>query len=255
MKTTLGMTLGTTLAALVAACGGSVTSLESSTSGAGGGSAANGTGATNGSVAATNGATTGTGTTTGTGGACAGFADEASQVGPILVRFFNDTGMDVFVPGNCSDVDYTIDAAQGPADVSYVYDPSCLQTCEDLQTEPPYACGACAPLVYFIPPGGALETTWNGTGLRYGVSMPAPCYAYPGPGTCSQVVAADSGTYRASAIGWSDCPDCMCNDDGGCFGTGSGLQAYADVTEFQLPGAMTIDVVFGICAFGCAGGG
>jgi len=124
-------------------------------------------------------------------------------------------------------------------------------------TSPPFACGAdCALTSYLVPPGGSHDFVWNGTGLRQGVQMPAACFFQSnGSGTCSQVVAAKPGKYQVQAMGYSACEtNCMCNEDGQCFGQATGLQAYADPVTFDFPSTAVVEVVFGVCAFGCAGG-
>jgi len=204
------------------------------------------------------GTTTGSGGTTassGTGGLCEGFADEMGTAA-VTVRFRNETGLPIYLPSLCSGVSYSITPTGGSDGTSYRYDGSCLQTCEDLQTDFPIACGPCAPTSYLVPAGSSLDVAWDGTGLRPGAQMPAACFAAPDSGgTCSQVVAAPSGTYRAEAMGFEACgAECTCNAEGVCNGQPSGLQAYADPVMFDFPAAGLVEVVFGVCAFGCAGG-
>src|SRR5438045_1620475 len=76
-------------------------------------------------------------TPTGAGGACAAFADQAGP-GHVTVRFRNDSGQPIYLPANCSEPEFQITPFGGDASVDYHYDKSCLQTCQDLQTEPKY---------------------------------------------------------------------------------------------------------------------
>lgn len=89
--------------------------------------------------------------------------------------------------------------------------------------------------------------------------MPAQCFAFPQAGnTCSQIVAAPTGTYRVDVMGYAECGNgeeaCVCHDGGECEGQAIGATAYPDPATFEFPGAGQVDVVFGVCAFGCAGG-
>src|SRR6476646_2177049 len=121
---------------LIAGCSGSV---ETDPPGSGG------SGGTSSSTSTTGEPTAGsTAASTGSGGLCAGF-DDAKSAGTVTVRFHNNTGMPVYLPSMCSGVDYTIKPTSGDDGVTYNFDQSCLQTCFDLQTQPPFACGACAP--------------------------------------------------------------------------------------------------------------
>ena len=235
--------------ALAAGCGSSVADDDEAAAGSGasgsGGSGSGGSG------------------NAGTGGndQCAAFADEQGSA-QVTVRFRNDSPMPIYLPGNCDFVQYGIRPSSGDDGVAYGYDPSCLQTCEGLQTEPAYACAAdaCAPTSWHLPPGGTHDVTWAGTGLRQ-ENMPAACY-YEGEsfgGSCSRVIAAEPNTYRVEINGFMSCesftesPECECDASGQCFGTAAGAQALADVSEFAHPSTPLVEVVFGPCAFGCPG--
>ncbi len=215
----------------VAGCGSSV---ETGSTGSGGGSTTSGS--------------------TGSGGACAAYTDQAGA-GKVTVHFLNKTGQPVYLSGTCAgSFSYSITNIGG-ADAAYVYDGSCLQTCADLQKEPPFACGPCLPQAIRLDPGAVRELEWDGTGLVMpSTPMPASCYA-PGGGafpSCQQIIAAPAGMYRAEAIGFSECgPGCTCDASGVCNGAATGIQAIATPTKFGFPGTSSIDVVFDGCAFGC----
>jgi len=191
----------------------------------------------------------------GTGGACAAFDDEDGTAS-VTVHFRNDSPMTVYLPVSCGAVTYTIVPVGGSDGLSYTFDGSCLQTCEALQSGPPASCGACMEQTYLIPPGGSRDVVWKGTALQHDVAMPEACFGFDAPsGTCNRVVAAGAGTYRVEVTGYGSCGggECLCSEDGTCSGTATGLTAWADPAKFDFPAAAEVDVVFGICAFGCAG--
>lgn len=192
---------------------------------------------------------------TSTGGsACNAFEDAISER-PVEVRFRNKSTRDIYLPANCSGIDYSLSHLGEPPDQArYPADRSCLQTCDALKTEPRYACGACIPSSYRIPPGGTLVANWDGLGLVQR-QMPNSCYAYPdsAPVNCQELVYATPGTYRANVPGYGSCTDCMCEPNGRCVGTASGDPAFPDVATLLVPAAAAVEVVFGVCAFGCAG--
>jgi hypothetical protein len=195
----------------------------------------------------------GTGGTGGIAGKCDAFRD-APDGDAVTIRFRNESGLNVYIPGTCDDVALNLDPVAGPLErPAYWFDRSCLQTCEDLQSEGRFECDACAPSVFLIPPGGTIETRWTGTGLAPS-AMPAECFEYPEEASsCSAISAAPSGDYAVSATGFDSCPGCECDGENGrCFGNASGLQAFSDSKVFSYPSANMIEVVFGVCAFGCA---
>lgn len=246
----------------LAACDGSVTQGNEGGDGAGGGATSTSQGGSGGGTTTTTATTTTTSTTTttatstttttATSQVCAPFADEQGT-GTVTVRFRNNTGMPLYLPAGCSNVRYTIKTPGGgdPA-VTYAYEPSCLQTCEELWTAPRYACGACAPMSYLLEPGGTRDVIWDGTGLTY-ETMPTECYAYPDDaGGCSRIVTAPAGSYVVDALGYSGCEgDCTCDVDGVCLGSASGAQAIPDPTTLSFPEDSLVEVLFGSCAFGC----
>jgi hypothetical protein len=227
--------------ALLTACGNSVVGGGGQTSTGGGGNA--------------------TTTTTATGlggGACDPWTDFPG-LSTVTVSFKNNTGMPIYLPMSCTDVVYTITPASGST-TSYVYDPSCLQTCQDLQTQPQYDCGACLEQTRRIDAGATHTLTWNGTGLGPYVDMDAACWqggvAY---GKCTDKVQAPAGSYTFGATAYSACGDsggaCTCTEEGACAGSPTGTQATGTPASINFPAANAVEVVFDTCAFGCPGGG
>lgn len=245
MKSVIGIfAVGVVLASL-SGCGNTVEVLT----GGAGGTGSSGTGVTS----------TGTGKTssssTGTGGACGGFADSPGA-GDVTVRFVNQGGVPIYLPQSCNELSFTIDPVAGPDGTTYHYDPSCLQTCQDLQTQPQYACGACAPSSFRLDPGTTHDIVWHGGGLAQRM-MPGQCWNQPSPNQnqCGQKVDAKAGTYRIDAYGYSSCgPGCQCDANGNCNGDAMGNQAYPDPVKFNFPSDNLVEVVFGVCAFPCPGG-
>ena len=242
-------------AAALAGCGSTVNDDDEATSGSG----ASGSGAS-GSGASGSGASGG-GTTTGTGGTnqCSGFEDQTGSA-EVTIRFRNEAPVPVYIPGTCSFVDYDIRPSSGEDGIDYANNLTCTQTCQQLQTEPAYVCDACAPSAWLVPPGGSLEVSWDGTGVKQ-EAMPDACYLdgqSPFGDTCSRLVAAQANTYRVEVTGFGTCEGfdepggpCACTEEGECMGSATGAQALADVSEFAYPGVTGVEVVFGPCAFGC----
>ncbi len=193
-------------------------------------------------------------TSSGSGGACAGYADQPGSA-QVTVRFRNEGGVPIYLPSSCSDVAFSIDPVGGGNAATFAYDKSCLQTCQDLQTQPQYACGACAPRSYRLDPGSFRDVVWDGTGLT-SVTMPPQCWAQNNGNTvCSRVVAAPAGTYDVSVMGYATCgPDCQCDAQGVCNGEAMGGQAYPNPAKLSYPSDNLVEVVFGVCAFPCPGG-
>jgi hypothetical protein len=190
---------------------------------------------------------------TGSGGLCAPYAD-ASSAASVTIRFKNDSGLPIYLPVSCSTLLYDLAPFGGDPGVNYTFDASCLQTCEDLETQPKYECGACAPTSYLLAPGATRDVVWNGTGLQSGVMMPSKCYADAQP-SCSQIVAAPSDDYDVFATGFSSCgPNCTCDADGKCDGDAQGAMATANPAKMTFPGDSIVEVDFGVCAFPCPDG-
>jgi hypothetical protein len=191
-------------------------------------------------------------TTSGTGGElCAGF-DNEEGVTSVTVRFRNDSPQPVYLPRGCVGIYYTILLAGGSEDTDYTSDGSCGPTCEDLQTHPPVACEQCPQSAYRLDPGATHEAVWKGTGLQSGIKMPAACHAYPPPySECRRRVAAPPGNYLVTATGFDSCSGCKCDAQGMCTDKPSGAPVQADAGQLAFPSASEVDVVFGVCAFGC----
>ncbi len=240
MKTWLGLLVASTTLAAVG-CGNTV---DIATGGAGGES----------SIVATGpGVTTATAsTTTGAGGACGGFADSKGTE-PVTVRFKNEGNVPIYLPYNCTNIDYSITLPGGPANTSYAFDGSCLQTCFVLKTEPILNCGACAPASFRLDPGASHDVLWNGTGLTSRM-MAAQCWNDPkqAQGSCGQIIDAPSGAYHVDVVGYAKCDgNCQCDVNGVCSGNPTGAVAYPNPTQLDFPGDSVVEVVFGVCAFPC----
>lgn len=198
---------------------------------------------------------TGSVTTVGTGGndACAAFDDQVGEAVTLRVR--NNTGMDIFLPTDCGIVKPTVAPAAGPDGTNYNYYRSCLSTCADLRDTGPVACpaDACALTALRVPPGGTYDIEWDGTGLRP-TDMPAQCFLEPTQDlTCGQIVAAPAASYQVELQAFDSCGvDCMCETNGQCFGEASGLEGFHAPVSFQHPEQGVVEVLFDICAFGCA---
>ena len=190
----------------------------------------------------------------GAGGACSGFED-ATPTETVTLRITNQAPVDIYLPNGCGILGYRIERAT-PSDVSYgPIDYPCSMTCEDLQSQPQILCGACAPTSRRLAPGESVEVEWPAVGLR-SVSMPSECWLdSSADATCSQLVAAESGTYAPSIDGFSSCGStagtCTCDASGECNGDVSGQAAYPLPVEFSLPGAGLVEIVFEPCTFGC----
>jgi hypothetical protein len=241
VKTRMALAAGLGLS-LTAGCNASVTTDPPGSGGSG--------------VTTTVGATTAasTGASTGSGGSCSGF-DDAKSPATVSIRFHNETSIPVYLPVQCSTIQYTIKRLSSDDLVNYTFDPSCLQTCFELQTQAGFECGACAPTSYLIPAGGTREIAWNATGLTMDIPMPAACYFQPQSSECQKIVSASPDKYGITALGFNSCGvGCTCDATGLCTGSAEGAQAQADPVTFGFPGESAVDVTFSVCAFGCPGG-
>jgi hypothetical protein len=255
------MRIGTTcgaaalLAGLIAAAGCGSDVLVDGEGAGGTGATGTGTGNSGGYPTVTTSTTATSTTSTGAGGAepCSLHADE-SGLAPAGLRFVNQSGQPIFLPAHCGLVRYELTrvGGVGESDPDWGFDPFCLQTCEDLQTEPQMMCDDCMPSSVVLWPGDELRVEWDGTGLL-ATGMPQSCWEMPtGSDACMQVVAAPEGDYHVAAIGYESCgTDCGCDEAGLCDGAATGLPAYATPLEFNFPTAAIHDVVFDVCAFGC----
>lgn len=233
---------GVLAAMVMAGCSNSVTT------GTGGGGS--------GGSAVTTGGGGSTETSGGGGGpACGGYEDETGTAA-VTFHIRNDAPQTLYLNADCaSGPQYDLQQVGAGEDATAwtSHGGGCLQTCTDLQTEGPIACDPCAPSLFRLDPGQTIDVTWNGTGVRPGYMMPAACYAYPGPTSCSRVVAAPAGMWGVTAIAFSECagPNCMCQPNGTCWGTPGGFQVGADTTTFSYPSETSVDVIFNACALGC----
>lgn len=189
------------------------------------------------------------------GAACAGYDDEQGT-GAVTFHIRNETAQPLFLIGDCgSTPQYDLFQSGAGEDVTSWggHDWGCLQTCEDLQTQGPIACGACAPSVIRIEAGHTMDVAWNGTGLRSGYMMPAACYASPGFDSCSRIVGAPAGTWEMRVSAYTQCSGetCTCQPDGTCWGMPSGQMVSSNQAEFSFPSTSSVDVVFDACAVGC----
>jgi hypothetical protein len=195
----------------------------------------------------------------GSGGtnACTAFKD-AQGDGVVTLRVQNDTGIAIYLPTSCGQLMPSIEPIGSNDATQYVYDDSCLSTCEDLQNGDPLACtaDACAQITRRIQPGGHVDIAWDGTGLAQ-AQMPDACFfdSSYGP-SCAQIVSAPAGSYGVDLRAYDSCAsgDCQCEPDGTCFDDVAGLEAYPDGTIIDYPNDSLVQVTFGPCAFGCAEG-
>jgi hypothetical protein len=162
----------------------------------------------------------------------------------LTVHFVNQTAQTLYLPALCDGrVSFALTTPNGPSDYTYVYDTSCLQTCQALQTQPPYACGVCAPTALSLAPGQARDFAWDGTALE-GVLMDPACFLGPSGGTCSQKRTSPQGIYTASASAFTSCSGtCSCDPQGVCTGTPSG-QTFLGAATFPFTGTSSVEVVF-----------
>ena len=145
--------------------------------------------------------------------------------------------------------------ASGPDGNTYAFDPSCLQTCADLQHEPAYECGVCAPASILIASGASRDFTWQGTALSAPRQMPAQCWDVPQQAdSCVTLLAAAPQTYRFLVNGFANCGDgaCACDSEGLCSGYATGQPGYATPSELLYPTKGKVEILFDACAFGCA---
>jgi hypothetical protein len=244
--------LGLVLSGLVA-CGGNVVRADDEGGGGGsGGTTTTTTTATGGAGGATTtSSTTSTtstsstsSTTTTTSDVCAPFADEHG-LSSVVIRFRNPTSAPVYLPAVCGGARFNINPAVTDPSVTYGYGTTCLQTCEQLWTDPPYACDACAPTLVRVEPGGTREMLWDGTGLTHTTAMPSACYASPDLDGCSRVVAAPSGNYVVGVMSYTQCiGDCVCEGEGVCFNATGGGDTYLNEVALSFPSQSLAELIF-----------
>jgi hypothetical protein len=180
--------------------------------------------------------------------------DDQKGTGSMVVRFENQSGLPIYLPMSCGQIMFDMTEVGATNAPSFVFDHSCLQTCHDLQTQTPIACGACAPTSFLLQPGQTHDVTWDGTGLQSNVMMPSSCYLAP-QASCSEILAAPSGAYNVFATGYASCgTNCACDSSGVCQGNAGGEQATANPVQAMFPAQNLVEVVFGTCAFPCPAG-
>jgi hypothetical protein len=222
----------------------------SSTGGSGGTSSTGGSGGSAGS-----GGFAGSGGSGGSGGSttwdpttskdCQPWVDRTSIASETL-RFVNQTGQTIYLPTLCDGrISFSLTSPNSPQSYSNVYDTSCLQTCQMLQTEAPYACGVCMPTAIRLNPGETHDFVWDGLALE-GTLMEPDCFATPtSGGTCEMKQLAPQGSYTATGTAYTGCQgSCSCDAQGTCAGTPSGTPVEATQT-FSFPSAGVVEVVFG----------
>lgn len=171
----------------------------------------------------------GSGSTSGGEVDCAAFED-ARTAEATRFRVVNSRDDDLWVRMYCEQLaDRTI---VGPdAALTYERDP-CDATCSQLQV-PPTECGTCPAYVLRLPPGGSFTDVWTGFAARE-VDMPAECFHGGTGSSCAQSEAAPEGAHTVSLVGFAECPDCVCSDDGRCEGEPAGPGATA-TARFDHP--------------------
>ncbi len=198
----------------------------------------------------------------GSGGSdtCEAFAD-ATSPGGLRIRFNNDTPKEIYLPGLCNAVDYSIQPASGPNENTYRDTFSaCSQSCETLQTEPLTSCEPCGPSAYRIAPGDSLEVIWDQI-ASHPTAMPSECWAGGQAGTaCNQAIVAAPGPYELKLTVFEACSDtggaCACEaDTGPCTGSASSGSVELSPVPFALPSSGPVEVDVSACAFGCPGAG
>lgn len=226
------------------ACGGSVVRPGDDGGGGSGGTTTTTTVATGGAGGSSTTTSSTTSTTTPTPNVCAPFADEQG-LSMVVVRFHNPTSAPVYLPANCGSVRFTVTPVEGDPDVTYAYDDSCLQTCEDLWTSPGFACDACQATVVRVEAGATRDMLWDGTGITQTTAMPSECYASPGMGGCSRVLAAPAGGYVVSLMSYTDCVgECACDSSGVCVGSGGGGDAFQNDAVLSFPDQSLVELIF-----------
>lgn len=204
--------------------------------------------------------TTNAATTTGKGSSATGSVCDLTNDEParasVTFRVTNKDVEPIFLPVNCGSLTYTVSDPLDPG-VSFPGYRSCLQTCEGLRSSGHLDCGACAPESYRLLPGASVDVAWDGRGLL-DTTMPLACFKQPGEGDrCEQLIAAQVGNaVEVRFQGYRSCGEgaCPCTEDGFCSGVADGQLTFPNPVPFSLSNASVIEVVFGICSFGCAGG-
>ncbi|MFO0616036.1 MAG: hypothetical protein U0414_25800 [Polyangiaceae bacterium] len=186
---------------------------------------------------------------------CDGYDDSDGSTS-VTVTVTNASPFPLYLPADCTGAPILdVTPASGPDGNTYAFDPSCLQTCADLQHEPAYECGVCAPASILIASGASRDFTWQGTALSAPRQMPAQCWDVPQQAdSCVTLLAAAPQTYRFLVNGFANCGDgaCACDSEGLCSGYATGQPGYATPSELLYPTEGKVEILFDACAFGCA---
>jgi hypothetical protein len=189
----------------------------------------------------------------GGGDPCAQYTDQVGTETPVVI--VNATTRTIYLESTgCFGPPFDVEPTTEPdPNVAYVYDTSCLGTCEILRKGEGWACADCAPRVPVIAPGGKLASSWDGTRLRSNVTLEPACRGQSQHPICPVIEAVPPSELRFTASAHDACPDCSCDDgpDPVCFGTPSGAVAWSDPVKVMVPSAEAVVIQFGPCAFGC----
>jgi hypothetical protein len=191
----------------------------------------------------------------GSSNVCAGFEDDVPPPTVWTITVRNDAPADIYLPTSCGSIDLTL--TPGVADgASYWYPSSCLQTCQELQTEGQILCEPCASSAYRLVPGASVDLYWSGLGL-FQTEMPEECFLdASGFTSCVRERTAPAGPFMVQAWGSATCAEspnipCTCDPETNlCWGYPEGADALAGA-GFTFPSDSTIEVTFGPCTFGC----
>lgn len=194
----------------------------------------------------------------GGGSACSAFiAPKNPTWSKTTVRLRNSTAAPLYLgsQGGCGLVPFDLQDPNGGA-LTWQLAP-CALTCEAEQNGA-CACGLdCAlPPVFLIPPGGAFETTWEGS-IFVKANMPAACYKDPtcAAAGCLVKQAAPKGVLEVSASLWSSVTNCpagmSCTCDPGTAGfcqiaapASVGGAQHTASAKLTYPDDKLIEVVF-----------
>jgi hypothetical protein len=197
------------------------------------------------------GATYGASTTGGQDLPCPELAD---VVDPPVVRFHftNDSGQDVYLSAECGRVSGDVRPQEVNDVANFPWSTSCRATCEDAQKDGGSPqCDACDRGTLLIAPGETITAEWPAVSLVI-ADLPAACAPDGEDATCEQLVAAPAGVYDLEIQAYGSCPECTCDEEGRCDGSGEEPTRQLRV-EFELP-ATDVDVVVESCFFPCPGG-
>jgi hypothetical protein len=192
------------------------------------------------------------------GGECSDYLPRTPTWAKATVRLRNSTGATLYLgsSGGCAFDPFTLKDPKGEA-LKWQLAP-CEQTCV-AQQNGSCACAAdCAiPPVFLIPPGGAFETTWEGS-IFAKTNMPAACFRDPmcAAGGCLFEQAAPEGALEVQGTLWDSIAGCpmgmgACTCDPGTAGSCQipapvmvgGMQRTASA-KLSYPGATQVEILF-----------